>query len=72
MIEELKQCWPQLPASAIESVTLHYLSGEIQIELDLPIWILRDLEDARQLVSKLKKAIDVLPYVSDVQVRFKV
>lgn len=72
VIEELKQCWPQLPASAIESVTLHYLSGEIQIELDLPIWILRDLEDARQLVNELRKASDVLSYLSDVEVRFKV
>ncbi|MCB1985203.1 MAG: cation transporter [Burkholderiales bacterium] len=72
IIEELKQYWPQLPASAIESVTLHYLSGEIQIELDLPIWVLRDLEHARQLVSELKAASEKLSYVSDIQVRFKV
>lgn len=72
VIEALKQCWPQLPASAIESVTLHYLSGEIQIELDLPISILCDIEDARRLVSELREASEVLSYVSDIQVRFKV
>ncbi|GJL76555.1 MAG TPA: cation diffusion facilitator family transporter [Nitrosomonas sp.] len=72
VIEALKLCWPQIPASAIETVTLHYLSGEIQIELDLPIWILSDTSEARELVNTLRKASDTLSYVSDVQVRFKV
>ena len=72
VIEELKQCWPQLPTSAIEAVTLHYLSGEIQIELDLPIWILHDIDSAAQLVTELRKASDALSYVNDIQVRFKV
>jgi len=71
IIRELKQCWPQLPFSAIEAVTLHYLAGEIQIELDLPIWILQRTEDARPLVSELKKAASELPYIGDVTVRFK-
>ncbi|SFL30440.1 cation diffusion facilitator family transporter [Nitrosomonas aestuarii] len=72
IIEALKLCWPQIPASAIDAVTLHYLSGEIQIELDLPIWILSDLNEATELVNELRKASDTLPYVSDVQVRFKI
>ena len=72
IIQELKQRWPQLPVSAIETVTLHYLAGEIQIELDLPIWILQRTEDARPLVTELKKAVNDLPYVSDITVRFKV
>lgn len=71
IIRELKQCWPQLPTSAIEAVTLHYLAGEIQIELDLPIWILQRTEDARPLVSELKKAASELPYIGNVTVRFK-
>ncbi len=72
VIEALKLCWPQIPDSAIEAVTLHYLSGEIQVELDLPIWILSDTNEARELVNTLRKASDTLSYVSDVQVRFKV
>ena len=72
IIQELKEGWPQLPVSAIETVTLHYLAGEIQIELDLPIWILQRTEDARPLVTELKKAVNDLPYVSDITVRFKV
>ncbi|MCP5244685.1 MAG: cation transporter [Burkholderiales bacterium] len=72
IITELKQCWPQLPASAIEGVTLHYLSGEIQIELDLPIRILHDIDNAAELVRELRKASGALSYVNDIQVRFKV
>lgn len=72
VIEELRQCWPQLPASVLEEVTLHYLAGEIQIELDLPIRILRNTEEAQQLVNELKEAVGALPYVNDIQVRFKV
>lgn len=72
VIEELKRCWPQLSASLLEDVTLHYLSGEIYIELDLPIEILRNTNEAKQLVSELKQAAHALPYVSDIQVRFKV
>ncbi|MDC8444759.1 MAG: cation diffusion facilitator family transporter [Nitrosomonas sp.] len=72
VIEELKRCWPQLPASLLDGVTLHYLTGEIYIELDLPIEILRDTNEARQLVNELKQAVHILSYVSDIQVRFKV
>jgi len=72
VIRELKQCWPQLPVSSIEAITLHYLAGEIQIELDLPIWILRNTEEARQLVNELRRAAEELPYIGDIQVRFKV
>lgn len=72
VIRELKHCWPQLPASAIENITLHYLAGQIQIELDLPIGILQRTEDAKPLISELKKAVGALPYVRDITVRFKV
>lgn len=72
VIEELKRCWPQLPGSSLDDVTLHYLSGEIYLELDLPIEILRNTDEARQLVNELKQAARALSYVSDIQVRFKV
>ena len=71
VIAELKQRWPQLPAAAVEAVTLHYLSGEIDVELDLPIDILQNTADAKHLVQELKQAIASLPYISDVQVRFR-
>lgn len=72
IIDELKQRWPHLPAAAIENVTLHYLSGEVCVELDLPIDILNHADEAKQLVQTLKQSVSSLPYMSDVQVRFKV
>lgn len=72
VIGELKQCWPQLPAEDVEAVTLHYLSGEIDVELDLPIEILQDIQEANHLVQELKRLVSSLPYISDVQIRFKV
>ncbi len=72
VIDELKQRWSQLPVAAVETVTLHYLSGEIDVELDLPIEILQDTAEAKHLVQELKQAVTSLPYISDVQVRFKV
>lgn len=72
VIDELKQRWSQLPVVAVETVTLHYLSGEIDVELDLPIEILQDTAEAKHLVQELKQAVASLPYISDVQVRFKV
>ena len=71
VIAELKQRWPQLPLVAVEAVTLHYLSGEICVELDLPIEILRNTTEAKHLVQELKQAVSSLSYISDVQVRFK-
>lgn len=71
VIAALKYCWPQLPAMAIENVTLHYLSGAICVELDLPIEILQNTTEAKHLVQALKQAAASLPYVGDVQVCFK-
>lgn len=56
----------------VRKVTLHYLSGEIDVELDLPIEILQDTSEAKHLVLELKQAIVALPYIRDVKVRFKV
>ncbi len=72
VIEALKQRWPHIPASAIESVTLHYLSGEIEVELDFPIEILSHTCEAKLLVQALQQAVAVLSYIRDVQVRSRV
>lgn len=72
IIAELKQCWPQLPVSAVEAVTLHYLSGAIDVELDLPVEILQSIDEAKHLVQQLKQAVSALSYINTVHVRFKV
>ncbi|MBK7490813.1 MAG: hypothetical protein IPI17_01585, partial [Nitrosomonas sp.] len=72
VIAELKQRWPQLPVASVEAMTLHYLSGAIDVELDLPIEILRSTDEAKYLVQELKQAVSALPYINAIQVRFKV
>ena len=72
VITELKQRWPQLPVASVEAMTLHYLSGAIDVELDLPIEILRSTDEAKYLVQELKQAVSALPYINTIQVRFKV
>lgn len=71
VIVELKRCWPQLLPAVIETVTLHYLAGEIDVELDLPIEILRSTNEAQPFVQQIKQAARSLAYIHDVQVRFK-
>ncbi len=70
IIAGLKQCWPHLPESAIEAVTLHYLSGGIDVELNLPIGILQTIPEAQDLVKKLQQATASLPFIRQVQIRF--
>ncbi len=72
VIEALKQCWPHIPVSAVETVMLHYLAGEIDVELDLPIEILHSTSEAESLVQTLQKTVEPLPYIRDVQIRFTV
>ncbi len=71
VIQALKQQWADLPAAAIENVTLHYLSGGIDVELDLPIEILPNILDAKKQADTLKQAAVTLAYIREIQVRFK-
>lgn len=71
VIQALKQRWTDLPSIAIENVTLHYLSGGIDVELDLPIEILPNISDAKKQANALKQAAKTLAYIREIQVRFK-
>jgi len=70
VLSELKQQWSQFPEAMIENVTLHYLSGKIHVDLDLPLDSLQNMSEAKLLVQKLKQAISSLSYIRDVQIRF--
>lgn len=71
VIQALKQQWAGLPSAAIENVTLHYLSGGIDVELDLPIEVLPNILDAKKQADTLKQAVATLIYIREIQVRFK-
>ena len=70
VLDELKQQWSQFPDVVVENVTLHYLSGEIHVDLDLPLDILKNMNEAKALVQKLKQAVSSLSYIHNVQIRF--
>ena len=70
VLSELKRHWSQFPGVMVENVTLHYLSGEIHVELDLPLDTLKNINDAQALVQKLKQAVSSLSYIHNVQIRF--
>ena len=72
VIAELKRCWSQLSPAVVETVTLHYLAGEIDVELDLPIAMLPNTDGAKDVVHRIKQDATGLTYIRDVQVRFKV
>lgn len=72
IIAALKHCWPNLPSDTVEAVTLHYLAGGIDVELDLPIELLSHVDEAKQLVQELRSAVSPLSYINDVQVRFRI
>jgi hypothetical protein len=70
VLSELKQQWSQFPEVMVENVTLHYLSGKIHVDLDLPLDILQNMSEAKSFVQKLKQAVSSLSYIRDVKVRF--
>jgi len=50
VIARLQQCWQCLEAThAIEQITLHYLSGKLTVEVYLPLKIVNNVEQAREL-----------------------
>ena len=55
-LAELETLWPDLPSS--HRLTLHYLSGSIDVELRLPISEYKDLAAADDLRSRLQDGLD--------------
>jgi cation diffusion facilitator family transporter len=70
VLSDLKQQWSQFTEAMIENVTLHYLSGKIHVDLDLPLDTLPNMSEAKSLAQKLKQAVSSLSYIRDVQIRF--
>lgn len=71
LMGKLKQAWSGLPgADRVEKVTLHYLSGAVDVELVLPLAVVQDLGTARRLAESYKSASRAVPEVGHVQVQF--
>ncbi len=71
VLERLRHHWQDIAGTEPEEVTLHYLNGELHVELVLPIAVLDSVDAAGALVERLKAAAADIPEIADVQVRFR-
>jgi cation diffusion facilitator family transporter len=71
LIKRLKEKWVDLDDVDTDKVTLHYLRGELQIDLELPLSVLDHYPDARLLILRIERAAKELPEVGSVQVSFR-
>jgi len=71
LIKRLQQQWADLDGVEPEDVTLHYLDGQLQIDLLLPLSILQKHPDSEALALEIEKAARELPEVGSVRVSFR-
>jgi len=68
----LQQRWQSLEAaSAIEQITLHYLSGKLTIDIDLPLSIVPDLKDARLLSQRFVDLVGFDPDIEAINIYYR-
>lgn len=70
MIQRLQEQWEGLVKVDPAQITLHYLGGELQIDLSLPLNVLEEHPDSKQWIGDIQKAAKQLPEVGVVRVSF--
>jgi cation diffusion facilitator family transporter len=71
LLARLQKRWKDIDAALqIESVTLHYLDGKVQVEATMPISAVRSVEQARELAATLARVGEQDEDVARVTVRF--
>ena len=69
---QMQQAWRDIPEAAeIQDITLHYLSGEVQVELRLPLSIYRDATTSEALQQRFQQAVADLPGVGTVSLLYQ-
>ena len=72
VIAELKRCWQHLPyIDQIEQILLHYLEGAIDVELFLPISLLKQIPP-EEIAQELRTSLKPLKYIRSLKVHFTV
>ncbi len=72
VLAELKECWQPYAVSSVDDITLHYLAGKLEVELQLSLDSVASSDEARQLVVALQDAIKSLNYIHSLDVKFRV
>lgn len=71
MLNQIRMSVQDLIAeSDILGAVLHYLNGQVEVDLKLPLYLATDLQAAQMLQSKAKQALMQLPHVSRVRILF--
>ncbi len=71
LIRTLEQHWSSIPElSAIDDITLHYLTGEINVEASMPLERVSDLNAARTLQNRFHDACMKVPAVGRAELKF--
>lgn len=68
LIERLNNCWSNIPQSiSIEDYTLHYLNGELDLEVWLPLKQIESKEQAEALIEQLSHCLVDDPQIKRVR-----
>ena len=68
----LRDYWSQFPEAAlIKRKTFHYLDGELQVEVHLPLEAFSSVDEAREAADKLRGAVAGDPRIANVEVLFQ-
>ncbi len=70
LVQRLNRQWADLEGVDASRVTLHYLRGELQVDLLLPHSVVERYSDPKVLIDRIQKAATRLPEVGDVRVSF--
>ncbi len=70
LIRELQRRWAEIEGVDAEHITLHYLSGKLRVDLELPLSVLETHSDTRGLIDKIEQTAKELPEVGSVNVSF--
>lgn len=71
VLRQLRECWQSIIDPAlIQAVSLHYLSGKIQVDVVLPLRAAGERVNAEALAEELARAAAKLPHIGPVRVYF--
>ncbi len=69
--EALKACWCDLPGCRdIQQMSLHYLNGKIEVELLLPVELLKTVDQGEKLQSQYQQQAQKINYIDKVTIYF--
>lgn len=72
LLPQLEQRWRDIPEAAdIRSITLHYLCGELQLDLHLPLSSYRDIATTKALTKRLEQVLKDLPAIGKITLLYQ-